>query len=159
VASVASIASVTHFLGYLLLFYALLLVPTSKINIQRMVRSLTPTQGWRKKQLMDSGAFLSKKLTYSNRNQRRQVHRLLTTCHQKFIENYLELQFKQSYVNPVKNTLDAPSSENIYFGKNLKAIEENQVSRPSYGVGSGSQTIGTDKREHKIHHMFPQLDI
>jgi hypothetical protein len=123
-----------------------------------MVRSLTPTQQWRKKQLMDSGAFLSKKLTYSNRNQRRQVHRLLTTCHQKFIENYLELQFKQSYVNPVKNTLDAPSSENIYFGRNLKAIEENQVSRPSHGVGSGSQTIGTDKREQKIHHMFPQLE-
>jgi hypothetical protein len=97
-----------------------------------MARSLTSTHRWRKKQLMDRGGFLSKKLSYSNRNQRRQVHRLLTTCHQKFIENYLELQFKQSYMDPVKNTLDAPSSENIYFGRNLKAVDANQVStRPS----------------------------
>jgi hypothetical protein len=122
-------------------------VMSSNYNIQPMARSLTSTHCWRKKQLMDSGGFLSKKLSYSNRNQRRQVHRLLTTCHQKFIENYLELQFKQSYMNPVKNTLDAPSSENIYFGRNLKAVDANQVSRPSYGVGFGSQMIGTDKRE------------
>jgi hypothetical protein len=61
-------------------------------------------------------------------------------------------------MNPVKNTLDAPSSENIYFGRDLKAVDANQVSRPSYGVGLGSQTIGTNKREQKIHHMFPQLE-
>jgi hypothetical protein len=61
-------------------------------------------------------------------------------------------------VNPVKNNLDAPSSENIYFGRNLKAVDANQVSRPSYGVGSGSKTIGTHKREQQIHHMFAQLE-
>jgi hypothetical protein len=59
------------------------------------------------KETADGGQWgiLSKKLSHSNRNQRRQVHRLLTTCHQKFIEDYLELQFKQSYMNPVKNIL------------------------------------------------------
>jgi hypothetical protein len=57
-----------------------------------------------------------------------------------------------------KNTLDAPSSKNMYFGRNLKAGDGNQVSRPSYGVGSGSITIGTDKRDQKIHHMLPELE-
>jgi hypothetical protein len=40
----------------------------------------------------------------------------------------------------------------------LKAVDANQVSRPSYGVGSGSQTIGTDKREQKIHYVCPQFE-
>ena len=55
--------------------------------------------------------------------------------------------------NPVQWAKFTPSSHNMYFGINQPGAEPGTVLRPGYGFGSGSQSIGLDKRQLKIYAM------
>ena len=95
-----------------------------------------------------------------DRQERRRYNDVLKRVVKHITDNCIHDNMKAPLNNNAQPALFAPSSFDIYFGKNLEETRyshQKMMVRSAYATGSGASSIGLDPRRLMIQHMFPDM--